>query len=448
MIGRERALALLEDALRRSSADQTEAVLLAEETAFTRFAGSTIHQPVAEENATLHVRAAVGKRIGRASTNRLDAEQIAATVELAARVARLQPETPEFEELPAGGAPLVAPLFSAATAAADAEQRSRAVAVVFEQAAQVGATAAGFFSTSVQELAVANSRGLRAYAPSTVAYLRTVFTTAEGSGYADALARDVRDLDPLALGAEAAARATRNRAPVALPPGEYVTIFEPYAVADLLRFWGVYAFGAKPFEEGRSVLSGRLGQPVTGPLVTIVDDVAHPLTVGFPFDVEGVPRCQVVLIERGLARGVVHDSLSAARAGTASTGHAARPLPWESGPVPAHLVMAGGSSSVAEMVRQTTRGLLVTRLHYTHAPDPKRLVATGMTRDGTFLIERGEIVTAVKDLRFTQALPEAFAAIDLLAARLKLQRDWWATFDSVVPAFRTRRFRFTGATAD
>lgn len=448
MFGEQRALDLTHAALRHTTAD-AEAVLVAQESWLTRFASSVVHQNLSDRTATLYLRVVHGKRAGVATTTRLDTDGLCAVVAEAEAVANLQPEVPDFPGLPE---PQPLPVtkraaFCDATAAFPATERAAGAAAVFAAAAAVGATAAGSYATDTMEMAVAGTRGVAAYGAATEAHLRAVLTSPQGSGYADRSASDVREIDAEAVGEEAARRCRLNRDQRPLEPGEYVTIFEPYAVSDLVRFLGMLGFGAKAYQEGRSFLSGRLGEAVTGPLVTITDDAAHPQTIGLMFDCEGTPKARVPLLERGVGLGVVYDWLFAAREGARSTGHAQLPGRWHIGPLPDNMVMEGGDSTVDAMIRATDRGLLVTRFHYTHAIDPKQVIATGMTRDGTFWVERGQVAGAVKNLRFAHSVLDTFAAVDMLSVERKLQRDWWSTFTPVVPALRTLRFRITGTTA-
>jgi PmbA protein len=230
MLGREQAHRLLEEAIRQSPAEQTEIVLLAEESALTRFANSGIHQNVFESNAQARVRAVVGKRSGVAVSNRLDLAALARATETATALARLQPENPNFPGL--GGPQPVESLhpFSDETAAYGPEQRARAVKVVCDLAVEQELVASGAFSTETTETAVANSLGLFAYDAGTRAHFTTVVMGDDSSGYAERAAVDATTLDAEALAREAVDKAVRSRGPVAVEPGEYRVVLQPYAV--------------------------------------------------------------------------------------------------------------------------------------------------------------------------------------------------------------------------
>jgi PmbA protein len=203
-------------------------------------------------------------------------------------------------------------------------------------------------------------------------------------------------------------------------------------------------------EEGRSFISGRMGEQVTGDLVTIWDDGTDPSGLAVAADYEGVPKRKVPLLEKGVARGATYDAFTAHKAGRRSTGHAADPDRDYYGPIATNMFMKGGDATVEDMIGATRRGLLLTRFHYTHCPDPKRVVMTGTTRDGTFLIENGEITGAVKNLRLTQSIPDLYEGIELLGTP-RLCRDWWCSngmgrLSYVCPPVKVRRATFDSGT--
>ncbi|MFW6437737.1 MAG: metallopeptidase TldD-related protein [Armatimonadota bacterium] len=237
----------------------------------------------------------------------------------------------------------------------------------------------------------------------------------------------------------AAEKCARSAGPGAVEAGRWDVILEPPAVTDALFHLGRYTFNALACLEGRSAIHGRLGEQVCGENITIVDDPLDPRGIRRAFDFEGVARQRVELIREGVAANLVYDSRTAKRAGTTSTGHAAPPSStW--GPVPFNVFFESGDSSVSDMIAATERGLLVTRFHYTNMLDPSAAVLTGMTRDGTFLIEDGEVVGGVRNLRFTESLLEALSRVDMIGSEGWLGDYAWA------PALRIRDFRFSGTT--
>ncbi|MBN1136046.1 MAG: TldD/PmbA family protein [Anaerolineae bacterium] len=452
--GREQALDLLADVLRLTPADEAEATLLVEDQALTRFANSAIHQNVIQYNARLAVRAVVNGGVGLALTNRLDGEGRRWAAEQAAALARLQPPDPEFPGLPAGQAVSETTSYFETTAAMTAAQRAEAVGVVVRAAAGLGFTATGAFSTTVGELAIANTAGVAVYAPFTLASLRTVIDAhpPQGlgflTGYADAIGRDVSQIDPQAVADRAVDKCARNRDPQPLSPGSYVTVLEEIAVADLLHFLAQHGLSAQAVQEGRSFAVGKLGSRVCGDNLTLWDDATDPRGLAIPFDWEGVPTQPLTLIERGVLWGLAYDSRCAAKEGRASTGHAPSRIPdyasrW---PAPTHLFVAPGHTPREALIAGVERGVLVTRFHYTHCPDPQQVIATGTTRDGTFLIEQGRVTRALRNLRFTQSVLDTLSNVEAIADRPELHRDWWSSAAHHVPAMRIRGFQFTGRT--
>jgi predicted Zn-dependent protease len=423
-----------------------EAIFTEREAALTRFANSRIHQNVAERDATLRVRLVQDSRTGVASTNRLDDDGLAEVVARASATLALATPNPQ-------GAPLSPPMpstadpglgYVAATARADPEQRAAGARAVIAAGDAAHLEASGAFSTETATLAVANSQGMRNVHTVTQAKLLTVMMGDNGaSGYAQATAPDIRALDPAAVGEEAAGKAARSTDAVDLEPGEYPVILEEYAVATILEYLSWMGFSALAVEEGRSFMD--LGQQIMGPNVTIWDDGLDPLGLPTAIDYEGVPKQRVNLISDGVAQAVVHDTATAMRADVTSTGHGL-PAPNAFGPIAWNLFMAPGSSAKEVMLSGIERGVWVTRFHYVNIVHAKRGILTGMTKDGTFLIEDGRISRPIRNLRFTQSIPEAFSAIEAIGSETRLVAAEYSGINARVPALRLAKFAFTGAT--
>jgi PmbA protein len=266
----------------------------------------------------------------------------------------------------------------------------------------------------------------------------------DSSGYGADTAADVSTLDLETVGRMAVDKALQSRHPTGIEPGAYTVILEEAAVADMLSSLGFTGFGALALQEGRSFMTGCLGQQVTGENITIWDDGLDPRGLVLPFDFEGVPKQRVTLIEKGVAQGVVYDSFTAGREeGKVSTGHSL-PAPNTMGPIPLNLFMSSGTATKAEMLASTERGIWVTRFHYTNTVHPVKTVLTGMTRDGTFLIENGAITRPLKNFRFTQSILEAFSRAEMLSSECKLISGRRGGI--YVPAAKIHEFQFTGTT--
>ena len=313
---------------------------------------------------------------------------------------------------------------------------------VIAAADSAGVRAFGSFSTSVERLAVASSRGIRAAQRRTAAQLLTVATAADGgSGYAEQAGVHVGTIDAAIVGREAAEKARASANPVAAEPGDWSVVLEEYAVVDLLSMLAYMGFSALAVQEERSF--AEPGKVIGSELVTIVDDAADPGALPMAFDYEGVAKQRVVLVERGVCRDVVWDAQTAARAGRQSTGHGL-PAPNSYGPFPLNMVMSAGSTDREALVGEMERGLLVTRFHYTNPVHPKLAIVTGMTRDGTFLVEGGRIIGPVRNLRFTQSYLAALAGTVAVGRERRTVRG---DFGGVlVPPVRIDGWTFTGAT--
>jgi len=436
---------VLETAMQQLPGDG-EALFTGRDAALTRFAGSRIHQNVSEHDATLRVRAVDGGRSGVASTNRLDGEGIAEVVARAADICRRSAPNPRPSPLPPADASGMSDVgYVMATAEADPDRRAEGVRALIAAADEAKLDASGAFSTDVTTMAVANTNGLRSRHDVTQAKLLTVMTGPDrASGYAQATSTDVADIDAAAIGAEAADKAVRSVDASDIAPGEYDVILEEYAVQTTLEHLSWNAFSALAVEEGRSFM--ELGRQVMGENVSIWDDGTDATGLPSAIDFEGVAKRRVELVTDGTASGLVHDSATAARAGVPSTGHAL-PAPNTFGPLTWNLFMAPGSSSKEAMLASTERGIWVTRFHYVNIVHPRRGVLTGMTKDGTFLIEDGRITRPVRNLRFTEAIPEAFGRIDAISSATRLLAAEYSGINARVPALRIRGFSFTGATA-
>lgn len=440
------ALALAESVLAHALRDgvtEAEALVMADDSALTRFANSEIHQNVAETNVTINLRVVVGKRIGVASSDRTDEEGLRRLAENATAIARVVEELDDWAGLPGPtGIRDVPAGYSRATAEATPEFRAEAVRAVIGAADDAGVTAYGSFATGTESIAIANSKGVRASATRTTSQFITVSMGADGgSGYAESAAVDASTIDAAALGREAAGKARATADAVSIEPGDYAVVLEEYAVVDLLDMLGYLGFSALAVQEERSFFEP--GKRIGSDLVTIVDDGYDPAGLPLSFDYEGVAKQRVELVERGLCRGLVYDTQTAARDGVASTGHGLpAPNPW--GPFPLNMLMEAGTASREDLVAGLDRGLLVTRFHYTNPVHPKLAIVTGMTRDGTFLVEGGKIVGPVRNLRYTQSYLAALAGTVAVARDRKLLKGFLGGV--VVPAVRIDGWTFTGGT--
>lgn len=430
------------DGARAYGVGEVEAIVAGECAALTRFANNAIHQNMAERSLHLSVRVVENGRTARASTNRLDRDGIRRVVEQAVAITRLSEPDPELLPLAEPAPYHAVSRYFEATARATPAERSLAVAEAICAVEDAGLAAAGIYSTGESVFAVLNSRGVKAAHRESMARFSITAMDAGSSGWAKGSACYHGDLVPVQLAQRAARKAALSRAPRDLPPGRYTVILEPAAVLDLAgQMFG--DFSATAIRDGRSFLADRIGAKLFGENVTIDDNAAHPLQAGAPFDAEGVPRRRLALVENGVVRDVAYSRQAAALAGAAPTGHGF-PLPNEDGEAPANIVFAGGATPLDEMVASTGRGVLVTRFWYIREVDPYRKIFTGMTRDGTFLVEGGEVVAGIRNFRFNQSLIEMLSNVEALSPAVRASGE--ETFDMVVPAMIVRNFNFTETT--
>jgi predicted Zn-dependent protease len=379
-----------------------------------------------------------------AATNDFTEEGARRAAESAREMALVSSADPLFPGLaPPAQAPEKPGAFDEATAMCTPEERAEGIAVLVGHCGR-GFRAAGACETSGVEVAVVNTEGQFCYEPYTQASVTTVVSGADGgAGFAETFAGRFSEIDFDDAGKRASAKAESSRNPRYLEPGLYPVVLEPAAVSTLTGFLAYLGFGGRMLIEDRSCFSGKQGQQVAAPAVSIHDDAMNARTVGLTFDFEGTPRQRVDLIKEGVFLDAVYDRRSAKEAGKESTGHALPP-PNPEGPFPLNLAMATGDSTLEEMIAATDRGLLVTRFHYSNIVHPKEAVITGMTRDGTFLIENGEVTHPVKNLRFTQSIPEALSEVRMVGKDAELASEFFFSA-SLVPALSIDEFRFTSA---
>jgi predicted Zn-dependent protease len=443
---------------------EAEVVVSGGELALTRFANSFIHQNVADETAWVRLRLHVdGRTAGGtaaiADESTVDSGALAGLVDRTVAAVRLAPVDPQWPGLTPPAPVTAVPVVDEATAYADPAARAQRVRDFV--AAAEGLETAGYCSTLRLATAFVNSAGMSAHSLTALASLDAIARTGGADGVAKLSSSRLSDLDGGQLGARAAAKARAAVDGRELPPGRYEVVLEPTAVFDILQNLALYGFNGKAVTEGRSYI--EVGQPQFDPSVSIVDDPFDPLGLGVSFDVEGTPKARRLFVDAGTAAAVAHDRRSGAQAGVPSTGHAlpgaasfgavatnlsllpsggagtvAGPEPGDLGPV--------ADPSVAELVGQVGRGLLVSDLWYTRVLDPRTLVVTGLTRNGVWLIEDGRVTAPVQNLRFTQAYGQALApgAVLGIGSHAVGVPGNWEALAYRAPALRLASWNFTG----
>ena len=447
MMGRESCLRLLKRIVRESPADQTEVLLLTEDSSLTRFTQSTIHQHVAEKNGTAILRVISGKRIAVVTTNILKPSSLKGSLQKALSLVKMQHPNEEFKSLPKPKPIPEVNTFTKDIERLTPDKKVKVIKNLFSLVKRRGFKVSGAFSHGKVELSVVNSLGVEGYQRYSDLFFHLIAEDGRGSGYASFVSRDPDQLNIEALAEEAVGKASRGE-PIQIDPGEYEVILEPYAVSELLSFLGYLGFHALALQEGRSFFCNALGKKMVDEKVTIYDDGLDPEGLQVPFDFEGVPKEKVIFFEEGIAKGVSYDSFTAGREGKVSTGHALI-APNTEGPIPLNLFMKGGEPSLDDMVRSVRKGIFVTRFHYTNIVEPMKAVLTGMTRDGTFLIEGGEVKSPIKNLRFTESILKALSRVKAVSKERRISSEGTVysrrfVTGVVAPAIKVDGFNFSG----
>ncbi len=436
---REQARALTQRVLAFSSSDEMRVSVSSGSSANTRFAVNQISTAGDNTNVSVTVRSIFGKQAGSATTNRLDDDSLRALVQRAESLARLAPEDPEM--LPELGPQdyLDIPAFARTTAELDPAGRARAVLSITNPAVAAGLVATGYLETNAGAEAIATSRGLFAWSEQTSTALTTTVRTTDGtgSGWAGATHHDWTRINPAELGARAIDKARRSVNPVAIEPGRYTVVLEPTAVGNLVQLIAGAA-QARSADEGRSFFSKpgggtKIGMKVVDERVTLRSDPRDPDAFGNTFSGDGLPTRPITWIENGIVRNLAYDRFWAQKQG-------AQPSAFSGS-----LRMLGGDSSIEEMIASTERGLLVTRLWYIRPVDPRTILYTGLTRDGTFLIENGKVTRAVKNLRWNESPIFMLNNVEAMGApvRVSASESGGPGQAVVVPPLKVRDFTFT-----
>lgn len=458
MLDQARAQEIFDRARKFCSVAELEINFASTDYSLTRFANNTIHQNVSELNEIASIRVAFDGKTARATTNRFDDDSLKRAVQAAESMARVQESDPErlpmAKATEADGAANTPSRWFETSAAITPRDRADAVAKIVGVAKKNGLVTAGIYSSARHADAIINSNGLSVYHRQTSAEVSITMLAEDSSGWQKANSSDVGQVDAVELGEIAAKKARDSRAPRELPPGKYTVVLEPAAVLDLTGFM-FWDFGGLAILDQRSFLNNRIGTKLFGDNITVVDDVYHPLQSNASFDGEGVRRRRVNLVEKGVITNLVYARATAEkmrrsehadRVGPISvTGHGF-PLPNEMGEAPVNIVYVtpGGEQTTGQMIASTERGILVTRLWYIREVDPYEKILTGMTRDGTFLIENGKVQCGIRNFRFNQSLIEMLNKVEAMSKATRASGE--ESFDMVAPAMKVRDFNFTEVT--
>jgi predicted Zn-dependent protease len=439
---KEQAKALIDRVLSFSKAEETFVSLSGGDRGNLRFARNTATTSGASSGYSLAVAASFGKRSGTVTTAEFDDASLQRAVRNAEEIARLSPENPEsMPALPPQTYAQSRAYFEDA-ATAGPEWRAKSVAPAIEMSKQKGVVSAGYVETAAQFQAVGNSKGLFGFDRFTSADYNLTARTPDGSGsgWASKSFNELRLLDPRKLATTAIEKAALSKNPVAIEPGKYTVVLEPSAMADLLVFF-LFSANARPADEGRSFFSkkgggNRIGEQVLGEKVNIHSDPFNPLAPSVAFDGQGLPVKRENWVEKGVLKGLFYSRFWAQKQNAQPTA----------GPV--NMIMEGGNATVDELIAGTERGVLVTRFWYIRPLDPQTLLLTGLTRDGLFLIEKGKVTRAVKNMRWNESPVVALNNVDAMTPSERVvsgEGIGGSGLALVCPAARIREFTFSSA---
>ena len=399
ILTRAEAQEIAQRALRNSPAEETRVSINSAARADTRFALNQVTTSGENQDTQVTITAYAGNRAASVNTNRLDEASLAAAAKQAYEIAKLVPPNPE--RMPELGAQSYQAARERSITLPTPTERAAASKIVTELARANELIATGFIECRAGASALANSKGLFAYDSSSSVTMTTTVRSPDGtgSGWACTDGNTFSDLDPARVAATAVQKAKDSRNPVAIEPGRYTTILEPTAVGNLVQLIAG-AMQARSADEGRSFFSkagggNKIGLKVVDERVTLLTDPADSPSTSGGYDGDGMPLEAVTWIENGVVKNLNYDRFWAQQQGVQPTragGGGGRSLR-----------MLGGTTSIADMVKSTERGILVTRFWYIRGVDPRTIVYTGLTRDGTFLIENGKVTRPIKNFRFNES---------------------------------------------
>jgi PmbA protein len=439
---------------KKQKVDQAQASAFLVDSSLTRFANSQIHQNVAQVSGGVAIKVVFNKRISTIRVGTLEEEAVRKAVAQAVKIAKASSPNKEFKSLPEPEkwSPIKG-AFDKETADCEPKYRAEKVKEAIETAHSKSPNVkavAGYFSSGSMAYAVANSLGVSAWADISTAYMKTTVIsksgTSEGFGAAEKYSRRIKDIEPSFLANAAAEKSVKSLNPVKINPGEYEVVLSPLAVATLLLFTGYVGFSANAYQDGQSFVKYNLNQQVFEGKLSVKDDARDSKTLyTVPVDGEGVPKKALELIDKGVVseKSICHNSFTAGKENKKSTGHAALPIGdfYGERPMPSNIIVKAGEATSEEAIQETKHGIFVTSLHYVNPVEPTKVILTGLTRDGTFLIENGEFSKPIVNMRFTDSMLSALKDIPLIGKQVEMMRG------TTVPMMKLKKLRFVGVSA-
>jgi len=430
ILSKEEAQAILKKVIGYSKADACEVSLNGSDGGNIRYARNAVSTAGQISVMSLAVNSTFGKKTGTATINEFDDASLQKVVKRAEELAMLAPENPEYMTLLGPQEFPESTTFNAKTAAMTPDTRAEMVGKSLEVSKAAKLEAAGFLENSTRFNSVMNSKGLFAYNKSTNVSFSVTVRNQEGtgSGYIEQDFNDLDKMDTLALSKIAAKKANGSVGAKAIEPGKYTVILEPLAASDMLgnMFRG---FDARSADEGRSFMSKkgggtRIGEQLFSDNINIYSDPFNPELPSSTWDRDGIPNKKTQWVEKGVVKNLSYSRYWAAQKGV-------QPLPFNRS-----IVLEGGNQTLEELIKGTEKGILVTRFWYIRSVDPQTLLLTGLTRDGTFYIENGEIKFPVKNFRFNESPVIMLNNVEALGKPVR-------TGSGMIPPMKIRDFTFT-----
>lgn len=411
----------------------------------TRFAESYIHQNVAETNLNLTVKVINEDRIGAVEMNSIDGHTILKNIEKAIEVTKITPRLDYHYQLLKPQSYKIKSKYSKDTANFTPLNRAQLVSQLIKEVNKREYEAAGAFKTEESALMVANSEGVFVFDRETKVDFNCVITRDNSTAHASFIDSDINNFNINKITDELLEAAFKNVEQIEIEPGVYTVILSPEAVSDILNYTGYTAFNGKMIMEGKSFVCNNRGKKIFPETITVSDDPFDELTMPIPFDLVGYPREKIDLIKDGVIKDGVYDHLTALKYNKKCTGNTLPPEHASFGALPFNLVMKKGSNSVEEMISSTKKGIYISRFHYVNILNPMSVQLTGMTRDGTFLIEGGKLGRAIKNMRFNTSVIDMLKAVDMISKERQTKSGFIGS--TVAPYLRTNNFTFSSKTS-
>jgi PmbA protein len=452
LLGKEKLYGICDDIIKKAGDLGCEIEIIRNAHGLTRMANSTIHQNVYVDSINVTIRVSKGENIGVSSTNLITPTGLFDCLMNAIEIMKSSEPLTGFPGPTPKAEYKETDTFVDATAGWGASERASIAKQAIMTAESSGLTIAGAVENTLGEVAIANSNGVRAYKPLTAYSCNFIAMETDvqdpASGYASLTGRDVTRADFAGTIDRACRKAVLAKNPIPIDPGAYDVVLEASAFCEIVEWFNYIALGSRQVQDGISPLAGRFGEKITGSNFTLLDDAYGGHMAGLPFDFEGVPRQKLTLIENGVAKAVAYSRYAAKQDGKEPTGHGFGPGSMPSEAMPLNLRVMPGDKSLDEMVRMLDNGIQVTRFHYVNGLlDTRKAVMTGMTRDGSWLIENGQVKHAIKNMRFTDSMLDAWSRIEAIEKDTHPCAAWWSAAGSYeIPAVLIRKFIFSGRT--